>query len=226
MATYLKTKSSSSQINQSSREIIFRRKFLPGYTEGPCNSIPQNMNLLKATSFIPHRLIDVEEACRHPESVTVDDAVHFYRWDWILNRGRYTPEALMSVLPSGTCMLSPDFSMFRDMFPNEIRWNWYRSHISAEHMVQCGFRHIPSLSWAEEDTLDYCFKYIQPGGTVAASTVGVKRDAWGSILFNIGMERAIQVLRPSCVIIYGAMPDFNFKNTVCCYCCRSVDCCA
>ena len=103
--------------------------------------------------------------------------------------------------------------MFRDMFPDEIQWNWRRAHIKAERMVQCGFRHIPSLSWAEEDTLDYCFKYIQPGGTVAVSTVGIMKDAWGSILFNIGMEKAIQVLHPSCVIIYGAMPDFNFNGT-------------
>ncbi|MBQ6473936.1 MAG: DUF4417 domain-containing protein [Victivallales bacterium] len=170
--------------------------------------------MLGATRFVPRKLIDIEDACRHPERITHDDAVHFYRWDWILNRERYTPDALKEILPTGTCLLTQDFSMFRDMFPKEILWNWYRAHLNAERMVQCGFRHIPSLSWAEEDTLDYCFNFIQPGGTVAVSTVGIRRDAWGSILFNAGMERAIQVLHPSCVIVYGGMPDFDFQDTL------------
>ena len=195
------------------QEVEFRRKFLPGYAEPSDNVMLQPLNMLKATSFVPRRLIDVEEACRHPECVTQEDAVHFYRWDWVLNRERYTPEALSSVLTPGTCLLTQDFSMFRDMYPDEIRWNWHRAHLNAEHMVKYGFRHIPSLCWAEEDTLDYCFDFIQPGGTVAVSTVGIMRDAWGTILFGIGLERAIQVLHPPCVIVYGAMPDFDFKGT-------------
>lgn len=218
MEAYLKQKKSIGRCRQSDPEVEFHRKFLPGYAESSNSVLSQPLNVLEATSFVPRRLIDVEEACRHPERVTPEDAVHFYRWDWLLNRERYTPEALSSVLPSGTCLLTQDLSMFRDMYPDEIRWNWHRAHLNAERMIRCGFRHIPSLCWAEEDTLDYCFDFIQPGGTVAVSTVGIMRDAWGSILFGMGMERAIQVLRPSCVIVYGAMPDFDFKDmTVQCY---------
>ena len=191
----------------------FCRKFLPDYTrQGEAEWSSRPISLLKATSFIPRKLIDIEEACRHPEHVTNDSAVHFYRWDWILNRTRYTPEVLKTILPQGTWLLSQDFSMFRDMYPEENLWNWRRAHANAERMVQCGFHVIPSLSWAEEDTFDYCFRGIQPGGTVAVSTVGVKRDVWGRILFTLGMEKAIEILHPKCVIVYGSMLKFDFGN--------------
>lgn len=35
---------------------------------------------------------------------------------------------------------------------------------------------IPTLSWAEDASFQFCFDGIEPGGTVSVSTIGVKRD--------------------------------------------------
>lgn len=71
---------------------------------------------------------------------------------------------------------------------------------------------IPTLSWAEEETFEFCFDGIEPGGSVAVSTVGVMKDRQAQQIWKAGMEAAIEIVKPKTVICYGAQIDYDFKD--------------
>lgn len=55
---------------------------------------------------------------------------------------------------------------------------------------------IPTLSWAEDASFQFCFDGIEPGGTVSVSTIGVKRDKESMEVWKAGMDEAIKRLKP------------------------------
>ena len=77
-------------------------------------------------------------------------------------------------------------------------------------MQDYGITVIPTLQYAGPETLDWCFEGIEGGGTVAVSTVGVMKDATAREIWQAGMERALQDIKPKTVVCYGAEMDFDF----------------
>jgi hypothetical protein len=92
-------------------------------------------------------------------------------------------------------------------------WNVYRSRLIGQMMQDYGIKVIPSLQWADRNTLDWCFEGIEGGGTVAVSTIGVVRDKDKRKLWTQGMDRALEVIQPKTVVCYGAeMPDYDWSG--------------
>ena len=62
-----------------------------------------------------------------------------------------------------------------------------------------------------ESGFDYCFDGIPVGGTVAVSSVGVKRDkSWNNAegdMFKKGYDEMLKRLEPTTVLFYGDMID-------------------
>ena len=88
-------------------------------------------------------------------------------------------------------------------------WNVYRSRLIGQICQDLGAKVIPTLSWAEEATFQFCFDGIEPGGVVSVSTIGVKQDEEATKVWTHGMDEAIKRLTPSCVLVYGG--DIGYK---------------
>ena len=73
---------------------------------------------------------------------------------------------------------------------------------------------VPTLSWCERDTFAFCFDGIEPGGTVAVSTIGVKRADDAYHMWSEGMDEAIRKLKPEHVIVYGGDIGYQFPCEV------------
>ena len=71
-------------------------------------------------------------------------------------------------------------------------------------------RVIPTLSWAEDATFQFCFDGIEPGGVVSVSTIGVKRDEDATGIWKSGMDEAMRRLTPSIVVVYGGDIGYEF----------------
>lgn len=54
--------------------------------------------------------------------------------------------------------------------------------------------------------------YIEPGGVVAVSTVGVVRHKDARKLWYDGMDEAIRRLSPSTILCYGTSIGYDFKD--------------
>ena len=90
-------------------------------------------------------------------------------------------------------------------------WNTFRSRLIGQIMQDNGITVIPTLSWCRENSYDFCFDGIEPGGVVSVSTIGVKKDAGANRLWFAGMDEAITRLRPRHVVVYGGDIGYRFS---------------
>ena len=129
---------------------------------------------------------------------------------------------LMSLERCSYCWIvrrfTPDFSLYRDMPLAMKIWNIYRSRLIGQMCQNTGIIVIPTVSWAEPATFNFCFDGIEPGGTVAVSSVGVMRDPDAMEIFKAGMAKMLEVCAPRKIIFYGKpMPELCGKVDFVCF---------
>lgn len=140
--------------------------------------------------------------------------VHFFIDDYQFERIWNDPDKYMDMLVPYECVLTPDFSLYTEMPMAMKIWNVYRSRLIGQILQQNGANVVPTLSWCERDTFAFCFDGIEPGGTVAVSTIGVKRSDDAYHMWAEGMDEAIRKLKPEHVIVYGGDIGYQFSCEV------------
>ena len=143
-----------------------------------------------------------------------DTGVHFYLDDYQFERLWNRPMLYLHKLAQWDCILTPDWSLYMDMPMAMKIWNVYRPRLIGQMLQDFGAMVIPTLSWAEKATYDFCFSGIEPGGVVSVSTLGVKKNKESKKLWFAGMDAAIKALNPSCVIEYGGDLGYNYPCQV------------
>ena len=167
------------------------------------------MPIIEKTDFIPDDLIGFNYA---KTSENKKCGIHFYIDDYQFERVWNKPEDYTDILSDYDCILTPDFSLYMDMpMPMKI-WNVYRSRFIGNYYQSKGITVIPTLSWAEPETYQFCFEGIQEGGVVSVSTIGVKRDSDAFKVWCDGMQAAIDKIKPSVILVYGGKLDFDYGN--------------
>ncbi|MBR0075483.1 MAG: DUF4417 domain-containing protein [Synergistaceae bacterium] len=184
--------------------------------EYDANNVMGNYQIptLKACHYIPERLIPFEYVRRQTIAVPPNCGVHFFVDDYKLEAIWRVPYKVIPRLKNFACTCTPDFSLYLDMPLAMKIWNFYRSMLIGQMMQKEGMNVIPTLTWAGEDTFDFCFDGIEPGGVYAVSTVCVMRKKETQEAWKIGMQEAIKRLKPECILLYGFNTniDFDFGN--------------
>lgn len=135
---------------------------------------------------------------------------HFSIDDYRFERVWTYPEGYVELLRRFECVVTPDFSVYTDMpYPMKL-WNVYRSLALGHYWQSEGLKVVPTLSWAGPDSYAFCFEGVPKRSTVAASTVGVKRDVAALDIWRAGMSEAMRRLAPSRVLLYGGDVGFDF----------------
>ena len=70
-----------------------------------------------------------------------------------------------------------------------------------------GIRVIPTISWADRDSYEWCFAGEPEGYTVAVSSVGTQGSQETRQLFLNGYREMMTRLQPQTIIMYGTVPD-------------------
>lgn len=167
------------------------------------------MPVIEKTDFIPSKLIGFNYAKSSKDKQT---GIHFFVDDYQFERVWNNPEKYLSVLKEYECILSPDFSLYTDMaMPLKI-WNIYRSRFIGAYYQSCGIKVIPTISWAEDETFDFCFEGIEQGGTVAVSTIGVKENEGAFTIWENGMDAMIERLKPQTILVYGGALEYDYGD--------------
>lgn len=168
------------------------------------------MPIIRNNDYIPEELIGFNYAKSYRRK---NVGIHFYVDDYQFERVWNYPEKYIDVLMEYDCILSPDFSLYMDMpMPMKI-WNVYRSRQIGAYYQSRGIRVIPTVSWAEAETFEFCFQGIPKGSVVSVSTVGVKRNADAVKIWKDGMTEMLRQIEPSAILIYGGRLDFDYGNT-------------
>ena len=167
------------------------------------------MPIIENDGFIPDSLIGFNYAKSNKEK---NVGIHFYIDDYQFERLWNNPEEYIDILKEYECILSPDFSLYMDMpMPMKI-WNIYRSRQIGQYYQQQGINVIPTISWAERETFEFCFKGIPKGSIVSISTIGVKKNKDALEIWKNGVDAMIAEIQPSAILVYGGELDYDYGD--------------
>lgn len=184
-------------------------KYNLGLFEPKLASKKYDMPIIKRTDFIPTKLISFNYMMTSQDKKC---GIHCFIDDYQFERLWTSPSDYIEKLSEYECFLSPDFSLYLDMaLPIQI-YNVYRSRLLGQYYQRMGIKVIPTISWSDERSFDFCFEGVEKNSVVAVSTIGVKND---DLCYNIwvgGMNEMIKRLQPKTIIVYGGQVDYDYKG--------------
>lgn len=143
------------------------------------------------------------QGCKAPEL----HGMHFFVDDYQFTRLWNRPDAYLDMLARFACVCTPDFSTYAD-FPRAMQiYNHYRKHWLGAYWQDQGMTVIPTISWSDEDSFDWCFDGEPEGGAVAISSVGTQRNSESKELFRLGYNEMLARLEPSLILFFGSVPS-------------------
>ena len=167
--------------------------------------------VIKTSNLIPDRVVTFSKAMA--KSWTDFDCwVVFYEHDKNFERLWNNPKAYLNKLKKFNGIISPDFSLYRNMPLVMQIWNTYRGRALAVWLQENGIEIIPNVRWNDERTLKFCFNGIDRYKTVAVGTHGCIKHIEDREYFKAGLDELIKRLSPKTIIVYGAAPDDIFKS--------------
>lgn len=166
------------------------------------------MPILKATNHVPKDLMSFNYLL---SSQDYEKGIHFWIDDYQFERIWNKPYDYIEKMAKFDCMMTPDFSTYREMPLPMVAWNLFRSRLVGQIYQDAGITVIPTLEWCREDSFDFAFEGIEKGGTVGVSTIGNKNEEIARQMFFDGMDEAIRRIEPSTVIVYGGDIGYPYK---------------
>lgn len=162
---------------------------------------------IEKENFIPDDLIGFNYMLTNEDKHV---GVHFFVDDYQFERLWNSPDRYLDKLQEYDCVLTPDFSLYTEMPIAMKIWNVFRSRLIGQWLQDNGCIVIPTISWCEEETFEFCFDGLEIGGTVAVSTIGVKKDSMD--IWTKGMDEMIKRLKPKTILVYGGKVEYDYKN--------------
>ena len=86
------------------------------------------------------------------------------------------------------------------------KWSCYKGRALANYLINNGINVIPNVRWGDERTYSFCFDGIKKDSIICVGSVGGMKSKTNHYYFIKGFEKAIEVLRPKIVLIYGSEP--------------------
>ena len=136
----------------------------------------------------------------------LDRIVHFFLYDYKFERVWKHPDQDIEKLKRYRGVLSPDFSMYLEMAPVMQIYDLFRNRWCGAYWASKGIRVIPTVSWGDEDTFEFCFEGIPKGSTVAVSTYMVSahgHHADQKEFFMKGYRALLGRVEPERIICYN-----------------------
>lgn len=141
-----------------------------------------------------------------------DIGVHFFLDDYQFSALWNNPKQTTDGLLKFGAVMSPDFSTYTDMPMILQIYNHYRKHWLAQYWQSLGVTVIPTISWSDRRSFEWCFDGEPIGAVVAISTVGCERDKEVFGLFSAGYSEMLDRLKPAHILAYGKRFDFMTES--------------
>jgi len=165
---------------------------------------------IKTSNRIPEKLVTFSNAMSRSWK-DFDCWVMFYEHDVKFERLWNNPKRYIEKLKTFKGVISPDFSLYRNMPLVMQQWNTYRSRALAIWLQNNGVELIPNVRFNNERTYDFCFDGIEKFKTVAVGTHGCIKNKIDKDYFKKGLAELVKRLSPKTIIVYSRTPDDIFK---------------
>ena len=133
--------------------------------------------------------------------------VHFFIDDYRFSGIYNNPEHSFERLSQYSFLLTPDFSTYADMnlwrqLESVAKNRWVGAYWQSK-----GLCVIPTISWSDARSFEFCFDGVQQGSTVAVGMIGCKHSRRA---FMNGYNEMIERLLPEKIIVFGTpFPDMK-----------------
>lgn len=142
-------------------------------------------------------LVNVNDRKKIVEGCTVSTFLDDYHLERLWNQPeRYGHRFLH--LQIGQIM-SPDFSLLIGMPKPMLMWNTFRNRMIGNLWQAMGLNVIPTITWADEKSFEFCFNGVAKGSILAVSDVGILNNE-ERYYFDLGYHRMIEVLKPKQIL--------------------------
>lgn len=159
----------------------------------------------------PSKIISFSKAIA---SKNYDYWVHFYEDDVAFERLWNNPKKYLPILMNFEGVITPDFSLYRDMPLIMQYWNIYRSRAIGRWLQDNGIPVIPNVRWGDYRSSSICCLGVPKKGTIAIGSHGNIRIKEDRKHFISGLEKVISILTPKTIIVYGTAPEYIFDKYI------------
>ena len=149
-----------------------------------------DVNKVKFLSYVNAKINDKENK---------DKTIHFFTHDWKFEKVYENAEEELEKLSQYYCLLSPDYSIFTNM-PIALQiLSVFKNRWCGAYWQEKGLNVIPTVSWGDERSFDFCFDGIEEGAIVAVCTY-YREDAEKE--FMLGYNEMMKRIKPRVVLCY------------------------
>ena len=185
--------------------------FFDGIFEIPIIEKPKEFIIPK--NFIPFS--------KRNSSETFTEALAFYENDTNFSDILQNPAAYLDDFKRFSIIISPDFSLYRDMTLTPQIGNVYRNRAFGHYLQKHGMYVIPNIRWGDERSYTTCvfrerfaFLGVPKHSIVSIGTYGCIQGQENKHHFKAGLEAMLEQLEPEIVLVYGPMPNKIFGSVL------------
>lgn len=165
--------------------------------------------IIKWGIFKPEKLIEFSKA------ISFEDFscwVHFYEDDNAFERIWRNPKKYLPILKKFSGVITPDFSLYRDMPLAMQHWNLYRSRAIGNWLQKNGVNVIPNVRFGDERTFECCCYGVPKHGTIAIGTHGCVKNKVDRSFLKEGLGYVVSTIKPVVIVVYGSAPEEIFDT--------------
>lgn len=179
--------------------------------------IHENMHLMGGMAFTPHLQypmmkpyngstdfvgVSYKERNKHNGN---GEALHFFLDDYAFRDAVwFNLERTTNSIYKYDYVFTPDLSLWKDL-PTDFynRENVFRTRFVGAYWQKCGYNVIPTASWGDLSSFEYCFEGLPVHSVIAVSGMGNRKcnDAFDRWCY--GLRRLEEAKAPTLIIVYG-----------------------
>jgi len=172
-------------------------------------SIKYEFPIIQKTGYKPTTAIPFNIARR---SKKLDQWLHFYIYDYLFECVWKNPEKYLPLLKKFQGVITPDFSLYRNLPLAMQIWNTYRNRALGYWLQNNGIKTVINVRWSDERSYDFAFEGLEKGGTYAVGSTGGIQKKLSRYHFTKGLERMVEILEPATIINYSNYSKDIFEN--------------
>lgn len=162
---------------------------------------------IQKTLDVPDHLIPFSKALR---STDYSAWVHFYEDDVVFERVWTQPNRYLPVLRRFAGVITPDFSLYRDMPLVMQQWNTYRGKALGHWWQENSLTVVPNVRTADRRSFAFCCDGVERESVIAIGSHGCIRSRIDREYFAEGLAFVVETIHPPKIIVYGTAPDEIF----------------
>lgn len=165
--------------------------------------------VLYSSNLIPNQLIPFSKAMTTKNH---SQWVHFYENDIAFLRIWRQPRKYLKILKKFYGVISPDFSLQRNMPLIMQMWSTYMGRALGNFWQHNGIEVIPNVRFNDDRTYNFAFNGLDKNANLAISSLGSLKNKEERRYFISGLEVMLKTLTPKNLMVYGSTPENIFGD--------------